>query len=117
MLVIELPWPDAVLNPNVKRHWAVKSKAAKKARMAGYLAAKAVLGHRTYTHDGGKIPMRIEFFPPDKRGRDLDNLVSAVKANRDGIADALGVNDKLFSPMTVVMGSVVKHGLVLVSLG
>ena len=35
---------------------------------------------------------------PDKRHRDADNAISSLKAHFDGIAEALGVNDKRFLP-------------------
>jgi crossover junction endodeoxyribonuclease RusA len=45
-----------------------------------------------------KIPVKITFYPPDNRHRDDDNMVGSFKSYRDGIADALGVNDRRFSP-------------------
>lgn len=52
----------------------------------------------------GPIPVRITVFPkkygpaPDK-----DNCVSAAKAYLDGIADAIGVNDRNFaSPIVLI---------------
>jgi crossover junction endodeoxyribonuclease RusA len=40
--------------------------------------------------------LALEFVPPDRRSRDDDNLVAAFKSGRDGIAEALGVDDRLF---------------------
>ena len=40
--------------------------------------------------------MWIDFYPPDKRKRDDDGLLSSMKAARDGIADALGIDDSRF---------------------
>ena len=42
----------------------------------------------------GKLYFWIDFFPPDRRPRDDDNLLSAFKPERDGIADALRIDDK-----------------------
>ena len=44
----------------------------------------------------GDLHLWIDFYPPDRRHRDDDNLTAAFKAGRDGIADALKVNDKRF---------------------
>jgi hypothetical protein len=45
--------------------------------------------------------MTITFYPPDHRHRDDDNMVGSFKSYRDGIADALGVNDRRFRPRYV----------------
>jgi crossover junction endodeoxyribonuclease RusA len=37
----------------------------------------------------------------DKRHRDADNCLAAAKAGLDGMADALGVNDRHFQPITI----------------
>lgn len=44
----------------------------------------------------GHLPVNLIFHPPDKHSRDLDNCLAAFKSGLDGIADALGINDKRF---------------------
>lgn len=44
------------------------------------------------------IAYKVTFYPPDKRHRDDDSMIASFKAARDGIADALGVNDRRFKP-------------------
>ena len=44
----------------------------------------------------GDVHLWIDFYPPDKRARDQDNMLAAFKAGFDGLADALKVNDKRF---------------------
>lgn len=44
----------------------------------------------------GAITLDIEFVEPDRRQRDIDNMLSSMKSGIDGIADALGVNDRRF---------------------
>lgn len=93
MNILMLPWPPSILSPNSRAHWSVKSKAAKDYRATcGWLtkAEKVVIDW------DGVVHMWITFYPPDKRHRDDDNLISAFKSGRDGIADALGINDKRF---------------------
>jgi crossover junction endodeoxyribonuclease RusA len=92
-MVIVCPWPSRQLSPNFRGHWAQKSKAAKAYREAGYWAAK--LSGIKIDWDG-EIHAFITFYPPDRRQRDDDNLIASFKSARDGIADALGVNDKRF---------------------
>lgn len=38
----------------------------------------------------------MTFYPPDRRYRDDDNMISAFKHGRDGVALALGVDDRRF---------------------
>jgi crossover junction endodeoxyribonuclease RusA len=34
--------------------------------------------------------------PPDRRARDLDNMLASIKSGLDGLADALEANDRRF---------------------
>ena len=45
----------------------------------------------------GRIFYEIQYAPPDRLARDEDNFEASLKSYRDGIADALQVNDKRFS--------------------
>lgn len=44
----------------------------------------------------GEILLDVRFYPPSNRG-DTDGMFAACKAGFDGIADALGVNDRRFA--------------------
>lgn len=48
-----------------------------------------------------QMPLRLTFFAPNKIRRDLDNLLAAMKPSLDGMAQALGVDDSLFRPITI----------------
>jgi crossover junction endodeoxyribonuclease RusA len=100
---IILPWPDSKLSPNAKRrtHWRVYTPAIKAARTAGcYAAYEAANGGmreiRQAFNGDDKIDLAVTFYPPDRRRRDDDGMVGAFKHFRDGIADALGVDDHRF---------------------
>ena len=41
----------------------------------------------------GKVTVRMTFCPKTNRRRDLDNLIAATKSLRDGISDAIGIDD------------------------
>jgi crossover junction endodeoxyribonuclease RusA len=90
---MKLPFPPKELNPNRKLHWAAKAKYAKAYREQCKLIT---LNEKLQVPTEGKLNLWITFYPPDKRARDDDNLLSAFKAGRDGIAEALGINDKRF---------------------
>ena len=94
---IILPWFPAELTPNNKngRRWTSTSKIKKKYREDCRLCA---LGNKI-EHDNN-IPLSIVFHPPNRR-MDLDNCLASIKAGIDGVADALGVNDKRFRPITI----------------
>lgn len=98
---VTLPWPDARLSPNARLHWRRKSEAVKRARWdASYAVLEAANGSlgeiRRELVDLTRIPIAFRFHAPDNRHRDDDNMVASIKAARDGIADALGVNDRRF---------------------
>lgn len=91
---VVLPWPPKDLSPNARVHWSRRSKAAKAYRAACW-AACLEAGLRSIAWEG-EIHLWISFVPPDRRHRDDDNMISAFKSGRDGLADALKVDDKRF---------------------
>jgi crossover junction endodeoxyribonuclease RusA len=99
--VIVLPWPDPRLSPNARQHWAALAKVKKQARADAHILATVALTlkqKRDIAAIDGKIPVVIRFYPPDNRHRDDDNMIASFKAARDGIAEALGVDDRRFQP-------------------
>ena len=110
---ISLPWPNPVLNPNQRPHWAVKAKAAKAAKQDAFYATKEAA---PVINKDKKIHAWIYFYPPNKRKRDDDNLLSAFKPYRDGIADALAVDDSLIQSHPVLLDEVRRGGRVVVRL-
>ena len=55
------------------------------------------------------------FCPPDRRRRDLDNLLASFKQGIDAISEAMGVDDSKFS-YTLTRGEPVKGGVVQVTI-
>lgn len=101
--LISLPWPDKRLSPNARSHWSRTSRVKRNARQEAALLARAALGPGVKAigvelAEGGSIPVKITFYPPDRRFRDDDNMIASFKAARDGIADALGIDDRKFRP-------------------
>ena len=120
MIVINLPWIDTALLPNNAngRDWRATSSAKKAARMtAKDLTLEVVLGDRWIRiSDSIRIDddrsLHIIFFPPRNPGPDVDGVLSAMKPTLDGIAEALGINDRRFNPITITRGQVIKGGCV-----
>lgn len=96
MTPLILPWPPRELHPNARVHWARRAKLTKLERRAAFFHAKAAKWDSAKFGLGGLL-LRLDFYPPDRRRRDLDGCLSASKAQIDGIADALGVDDSRFS--------------------
>ena len=112
---VVLDWPRPQLWPNARVHWAAKARAVAKARGdAGWMTRAAGLGGcATGAH---RLCMRVTFHPPDRRRRDRDNLVAALKAAMDGVADAIGCDDARFVPTYEIGEPAPPHGCVLVSI-
>lgn len=93
MTVVALPWPPRELSPNARPHWAAKARAVKQYRQACAWACKAA-GLTAPAVE--RIHLWVDFYPPSRRKIDDDNLIASFKAGRDGIADALGIDDARF---------------------
>jgi len=102
-----LPWPPRELSPNARVHRLAKAKIAKRYRAECYLLAKA-----TGIKLSQKSHITVIFFPPDLRRRDLDNCLASIKSGLDGVADAWGINDRDFRPITIDFGEVGEKVLV-----
>lgn len=113
MSMIELPWPPRELNPNARVHWSKRSKAAKAYRRDCRVLTRA----SGVVAPEGRVLLVLEFVPPDLRRRDDDNLIAAFKAGRDGIADALGIDDTRFVTQFSLSEWVTAGGLVRVWIG
>ena len=85
---IELCWPPRACMPNSGAHVHARTRERRRQRReaggAAITAAALPLG-----------PLRVllVFTPPDKRRRDLDNLIAACKGALDGVFEANGRDD------------------------
>ena len=86
MLTISIPI-KLVSVANLRMHWAVKAKLAKshRSRVGAFLRHEAPIPPTT--------PLTVVLTRIAPRRLDSDNLASAFKACRDGIADWLEVDD------------------------
>lgn len=88
-------WPDRALHPNERVHWSKKAVSAKAARRTAFLLAFEA-GWKNVQWPEGRLHLWITFFPPDRRRRDDDGLLTSFKPFRDGIADLIGIDDNRF---------------------
>ncbi len=87
---ISFPWPPAALTPHAKGSPWPKINATKKYRFdAKVLATMA----RVPAAPGARL---VFTFHPPRRAGDPHNMPGRVKALIDGIADAMGCDDKAF---------------------
>ena len=82
-----IPGLRLVNETNAREHWAVRSNRAKEQRDTARLSVHG----STHIPAGRKYEIHICRVGPRKL--DSDNLAASAKHVRDGIADALGVND------------------------
>ena len=111
-VTITLPFPPATLSGHNNGAWYRKSGIVKKHREWARLATMEA---RPVVSDTGDIRISVTFHAPDNRG-DRTNYPNRMKPIFDGIADALGVNDRRFLP-SYHFGPNEKPGRVLVTIG
>jgi crossover junction endodeoxyribonuclease RusA len=90
---ITFGWPPKELSPNARVHWARRARAAKAYKEACW--ARTLQSGVKIGFDG-LVHLWITFYPPDRRHRDDDNMIASFKNGRDGMALALGIDDKRF---------------------
>jgi crossover junction endodeoxyribonuclease RusA len=121
VLTITLPFPDPDLMPNRRlgRHFGQTTTAKRKAFDDAYiLAHQAMQAYRgEWTRTDQAVPVTLTFFAPDRRRRDLDNLLAASKHALDGVAAALRMDDREFEPVTLRRGGLAKPGTLVVMIG
>jgi crossover junction endodeoxyribonuclease RusA len=98
-----LPWPPKELSPNARIHWAKKAPIAKKYKQVCWALTKEA---GLVAPDCERIAMWLDFYPPDRRARDDDNIIASFKHGRDGVALALGIDDKRLRVMPYVQDKI-----------
>ena len=97
-MIITLPFPPAALSGHNNGHWRDNAKLVATLRAeAFHLTRNAMKAQPCVIPETGDILLSIRFVPPDNRGDRL-NFPNRFKPLADGIAEALGVNDKRFLP-------------------
>ena len=89
-MIITMPWPHPILNPNDKSHWTKKRRQKSAQVVNWYFACKDEKLPR------GSYKFSIELCPPDNRKRDVDNCIASLKSGLDGLSQASGVDDSKF---------------------
>lgn len=110
---LSLPYPDKLLWPNGRtRSPFAKARVAKKHKA---WAHTAVLAQRADAPAGDRLQLVATFScKPAGPLPDRDNAGASLKAYQDGIAAALGVDDRHFAQPVVLFGERSKLGGVVV---
>lgn len=117
-ITVTLSWPDRRLNPNARIHHMAKAGVKKAAFDAAHWDTVQQVPSQLrqgLEQTDGPIMLALTFRPPDKRRRDLDNMLASCKAALDGLASGLRVDDYRFE-LTLRRGEPVKLGRVEVTL-
>lgn len=111
-VTLTLPWPPRECSPNARVHHMVKARAVKKARTDAWALGCAA---RLRDIKALRVNVQVTFHEPDRRHRDDDNLVASFKPLRDGLADAMNLDDRHWST-SYRRGEVRKGGAVVVEI-
>jgi len=113
-LPLSFPWPPSALRPNASSPgaWRYKQAAAKAYKADCAIACRAAGLRRL---EASKAHLTLRFLPPDRRRRDLDNLLASSKWLIDAVSEAIGVDDCHFS-YTILRGEPLKGGIVEVTI-
>jgi hypothetical protein len=81
--------------PNKREHWAVKARRTKEHRHLSALMLTSKLSSVLVLRDfrAASFPVHVTLTRVAPRALDGDNLQGGLKAVRDGVADALGIDD------------------------
>lgn len=109
---ISLPWPHKSLSPNARTHHMALAAEKRRARQAAFWLASEAMPRSYVAPEATHVSMT--FCPPDNRRRDLDNMLSSMKAALDGVAEAIRVDDSAWS-ISIRRGEKVKGGCVVVT--
>lgn len=110
--MIELPYPHKALWPNGRPHPMAKARETKKHKGWANLAVRA---DPTRPANVSRLVVTVY---PKPRGPlpDKDNVSAALKAYQDGIAEALGINDRTLAEPRIQFGERCQHGKFVITL-
>lgn len=97
-MIVTLPFPPSDFSGHNNGHWRDLNKMVATYRAEAFHLTRAAQRACHYVPPAkGDILIHFLFVAPDNRS-DRTNYAGRLKAQIDGIAEALGVNDKRFLP-------------------
>lgn len=112
-VLIRLPWPSKRTSPNASGQgkWREKADAAKSYKET---CQKTCWDQKVRKQPFETAEVHITIYMPDRRKRDLDNVLSSIKQGLDAVAEATGVDDSKWNVLALYRGGVHKGGLIAV---
>lgn len=103
-LLVRIPLPERPCWPNWVGHWAQKAAAKRKLRQAAKEAGLAARDVSGLEEPLAAANVTCQFHFPERRHRDKDNALAAMKAAFDGLQDAgIVENDTNFTYQPVTL--------------
>jgi crossover junction endodeoxyribonuclease RusA len=117
-LRVELGYPAKELSPNTPVHHMTRYRFKKAAKVeAGWATKLALQNNRAWEPQSETVKVHLIVHPKTHGPRmDADNLVASAKAHLDGIAETLGVNDRIFEAPTIEWADRCERGKLIVEL-
>jgi crossover junction endodeoxyribonuclease RusA len=100
---MKIGYPFKELNPNKRKHFRYSQAQRESAHLLGMDAVNDPISRHNDPIPGASFQVSVDFFPPDRRRRDLDNAFASLKPYFDGIFKALDVDDSKIKYATVTM--------------
>lgn len=99
------------------KHWTATASPKAGQKTDAYMLTMEAMQKTGRQEWAEHIPLSLLFLMPDKRRRDLDNLLAGSKALIDGMAQALGVDDRRFKPILCDWAMGPKEGALVAAVG
>ena len=115
-------WPDKALFPNQAGntlHWSQRSELRRIAKEEAYWLARKVLAGPCENYPFEKANILIRVTAKDRRKRDLDGFLSAIKPFLDGIVEAGVLEDDNYfcvSEITIVFNANIREDTVTITI-
>ena len=112
-MMLTLPWPPTINHyyapgPRPGTHYMTPQARAYRIEVSTRVGAQRLRQHLT-----GRLSLCVEAYPPDRRARDLDNLLKAVQ---DSLQHAgVYVSDSQIDDLRIVRRAVIKGGKIVVA--
>jgi hypothetical protein len=116
-ITITVPMPETAKGGNSRVHWKLRAELRRSAHYAGTILARAALAGRSSPFQKGEpLAAVIVFRPKSRVCPDLDNSLSGVKGEIDGLCSVLGVDDRQIQHMELRRDYEPKTGDVVITL-
>lgn len=112
--------PSPILSPNARGHWGPKARAASRFRETARLATLGAISADTRAElaDLPSIGYTVSVSWEKRRTgmRDEDNVLASCKAALDGVAEAIGIDDRRLHVKGISLDTTSRLGVTTITL-